>query len=181
MGNFWNPQLKFLKTELHYNSVKIEQNAYFDWYLKVSKHYQKPKFASLQNKILRITEAGTVLQHQWWAPSQSRRWRGWSTTGRAALLAFCSCVCISSFTITGAPCSSSLGWKLRPLRVARSASRLSTQRTCERENEPEGHTGASVCQRILSHYSLLQDFEYNSEAPHKLGSLGRSSAHRSLS
>lgn len=75
-GNFGNPRLAFLKAKLDNNSVKIsrtEQDVYFDWYLELSKHCREPKFASLQNEILRVTEANTLLESDKMAPTASRR------------------------------------------------------------------------------------------------------------
>ena len=54
-GIFEVPKLNLLKsTTVVQKSAK--QNAYCDWYFQTSKHYQEPKIASLQSKIL--TEAG---------------------------------------------------------------------------------------------------------------------------
>ena len=53
--NFWNAQTEFFKTKLVYNSAKIsrtERNVYLDWYFEASKHYRKPKIASLQMSLL---------------------------------------------------------------------------------------------------------------------------------
>lgn len=43
-----------------------------------------------------------------------------------------------------------LGPRRWPWRPAGSASRLCSRRTCRRENEPEGHAGASVCRGVRS-------------------------------
>lgn len=82
-----------------------------------------------------------ALQRWWWALSRSQRWLGYRAAGRAASLS-------ALLAVTGSPCVSSPGRKLRPSRAAGSASRLSAWRTCGRENEPEGHAGASVCRRV---------------------------------
>ena len=55
-GTFEIPKLNFSKAKLDHNSSKIsrtEWNAYFE----AAKYYQESKIASLQNKILRLTEA----------------------------------------------------------------------------------------------------------------------------
>ena len=73
-GTFKISKLNFLKTELDYNSSEIsraEWYAYFNWHFKASKHYQKPKTASLQNKILRLTEANKWLKKDKMAPEVS--------------------------------------------------------------------------------------------------------------
>lgn len=64
MRNFWNDQT-FLKTKLdtHRSKTgKIEWIIYFAWYFKASQHYQESTFATLHNKILRLTEANTQLK-----------------------------------------------------------------------------------------------------------------------
>lgn len=67
-------KLNFLKTELDHNSSKpfrTEWYACFDWYLKTSHHYLKLKIASLQNKILRLTEANKQLKKDEMVPKAS--------------------------------------------------------------------------------------------------------------
>ena len=83
-GTLEIPRLAFLKAKLDNNSVKIsrtEQDVCFDWYLELSKHCREPKFACLQNKILRVTEANALLEKEKTAPAASRllpqaRWWG---------------------------------------------------------------------------------------------------------
>ena len=66
-GTFEIPKLTFLKAELDNHSSKISQiewNAYFDWCFETSKCYQGPEIASLQNKILRLTQANKWLKKE---------------------------------------------------------------------------------------------------------------------
>lgn len=94
-GTLEIPRLAFLKAKLDNNSVNIsrtEQDVYFDWHLELSKHCREPKFASLQNEILRVTEANTLLENDKMAPTASRR----------ALL----CDCCVSGSLVVPPCPS---------------------------------------------------------------------------
>lgn len=75
-GTLEIPRLAFLKAKLDNNSVKIsrnEQDVYFDWHLELSKHCREPKFASLQNEILRVTEANMLLEMVKWLPQPPAR------------------------------------------------------------------------------------------------------------
>jgi len=54
------PKFNSLKAKMDYSNSKVsrtEWNDDFDWYFEASQCYQKFKIASLQNKILRLTEA----------------------------------------------------------------------------------------------------------------------------
>ena len=67
-GTFELPKVTFLKTKVDSHSFEIAQtewNTYFDGYFEASKHYQESNIASLQNEILRLTEANKQLQTKW--------------------------------------------------------------------------------------------------------------------
>ena len=50
------------------------EHMYFHWYLEASKYYQEHRFASLQNKILRLTEANKGLKKEKIRPYASLLW-----------------------------------------------------------------------------------------------------------
>lgn len=85
------------------------------------------------------------------APSWSGRRRGWSAAGRAAPLLFAAASPLAGPLLSlGRRAALDRDRSCRPSRLAGSASRLSARRTCGRENDPEGHAGASVCRGVRS-------------------------------
>ena len=64
MENFEVPKLNFFKTKLNYSGSDIsrtEWNTYFDRYFETSQWYKKSIIASLQGKILILTEPNKRL------------------------------------------------------------------------------------------------------------------------
>ena len=68
------PKLNFFKTEFCCNNSNIprtEWDGYFNCYFEASPSYQESKFASLQNKILRLPEENKLLKKDKMAPKAS--------------------------------------------------------------------------------------------------------------